>query len=172
MFTEELLEESRRSADRAKQNLAHITGQPTGITGGGSAAGHTVTRTAMRKNADHISNSVHIDKVLALIAQAGGKSSEQYGVIPHPLAWDLCFDGKTVFAHTVDGPEVECAFDEPETNGSRTCRVHRLSVDGNVLIDKKTEIVLPAVRNQILIPVITAIVVILFFAAVIIASLL
>ena len=65
MFSEKLLEESRQSAARAKQNLEYITDRPTGITGGGSAAGHTVTRTAMRKNVDHISKSIHIDKILA-----------------------------------------------------------------------------------------------------------
>ncbi len=178
MFSEQLLEESRQSAARAKQKLEHITGQPTGITGGGSAAGHTVTRTAMRKNVDHISKSIHIDKVLAFIAKVSGKSSEQYGIIPHPLAWNLCFDGDTVYAHTIDGPEVECVFDDPETNASenpeknaaRKYRVYRLSVNGDVLIDQGTDVSLVSNKKHKIVGVIAVFAVILFFALLILPA--
>lgn len=170
MFSEQLLEESRQSAARAKQNLEHITGQPTGITGGGSAAGHTVTRTAMRKNVDHISKSIHIDKVLAFIAKVSGKSSEQYGIIPHPLAWDLCFDGETVYAHTIDGPEVECVFEDPEKNAAKKYCVYRLVVDGNHLINQETSVALTANKKHKMVGVIAIIAVILFFAILILPA--
>lgn len=170
MFSEELLEESRRSADKAKKNLEHITDQPTGITGGGSAAGHTVTRTAMRKNVDHISKSIHIDRILAFIAKISGKSSEQYGIIPHPLAWDLCFDGDTVYAHTIDGPEVECVFEDPEKNAAKQYCVYRLIVDGNHLIDQETNVALNVNKKHKMIGVIAIIAVILFFAMLILPA--
>ena len=170
MFSKQLLEESRQSAARAKQNLEHITDRPTGITGGGSAAGHTVTRTAMRKNVDHISKSIHIDKILAFIAKVTGKSSEQYGIIPHPLAWDLCFDGDTVYAHTIDGPEVECVFDDPEKNAARKYCVYHLSVDGDVLIDQETNVALTPNKNHKMLGIIAVIAVILFFAILILPS--
>lgn len=170
MFSVQLLEESRQTADKTKQNLEYISDQPTGITGGGSAAGHTVTRTAMRKNVDHMSKSIHIDKILSLIAKVSGKSSEQYGIIPHPLAWDLCFDGDTVYAHTIDGPEVECVFDDPEKNAVKKYRVYRLIVDGNHLINQETSIALAVNNTHKMLGVIAIIAVILFFAALILPS--
>ena len=170
MFSKQLLEESRQSAARAKQNLEHITDQPTGITGGGSAAGHTVTRTAMRKNVDHISKSIHLDKILAFIAKVSGKSSEQYGIIPHPLAWDLCFDGDTVYAHTIDGPEVECVFDDPEKNAAKNYCVYRLVVDDDVLIDQETSVALTVNKKHKMVGVIAIIAVILFFAILILPA--
>ncbi|MBE6045286.1 MAG: hypothetical protein E7221_01130 [Clostridiales bacterium] len=170
MFSEELLEESRQSAEKAQQKLGHISDQPTGITGGDSAAGHTVTRTAMRKNADHISKSIHIDKILAFIAKVSGKSSEQYGIIPHPLAWDLCFDGETVYAHTIDGPEVECVFEDPEKNAAKKYCVYRLVVDGNHLINQETSVALTANKKHKMVGVIAIIAVILFFAILILPA--
>ena len=170
MFSVQLLEESRQTADKTKQNLEHITDQPTGITGGGSAAGHTVTRTAMRKNVDHISKSVHIDKILAFIAKVSGKSSEQYGIIPHPLSWNLCFDGDTVYAHTIDGPEVECVFEDPEKNAVKKYRVYRLAVDGDVLIDHETDVALAPNKNHKMLGVIAIAAVILFFAILILPA--
>ena len=103
MLQQEILEASREEAENARKKLKDIEDTPTGITGGGSAAGHTVTRTAMRKNTDNISKSVYIQHVLDQIA---GRAPEIKGVIPHPIAWDIMEHDGTYYFHEIDGPNI------------------------------------------------------------------
>ena len=133
MLKQEVLEASRREAEAAKATLKNITETPTGITGGGSAAGHTVTRTAMRKNSDHISKSTYIRHVLDQLAL---RAPELTGVIPHPIAWDIMEEDGTYYFHEIDGPDVECVY----TKESGKIIYHRLSTDGRILIDQDTPV--------------------------------
>ncbi len=133
MFRQEVLEASREEAKEAKKKLKNIEETPTGITGGGSAAGHTVTRTAMRKNNDNISKSVYIQHVLNQLAERDPKLT---GVIPHPIAWDIMEDAGTYYLHEIDGPDIECVY--TKENGQIT--FHLLTADGRTLIDQDTPV--------------------------------
>ncbi len=133
MLQQEILEASREEAENARKKLKDIEDTPTGITGGGSAAGHTVTRTAMRKNTDNISKSVYIQHVLDQIA---GRAPEIKGVIPHPIAWDIMEHDGTYYFHEIDGPDIECVY----TKESGRIIFHLLKADGRMLIDQDTPV--------------------------------
>ena len=82
MLKQEILEASRKDAEQAKKKLKNIEETPTGITGGGSAAGHTVTRTAIRKNNDNISKSVYIQHGLNQLAGRAHDAIHDIVLIP------------------------------------------------------------------------------------------
>ena len=133
MLKQEILEASRKEAEQAKKKLKNIEETPTGITGGGSAAGHTVTRTAMRKNNDNISKSVYIQHVLNQLSECAPNIT---GVIPHPIAWDIMEDDGTYYLHEIDGPDIECVY----TKENGQIIFHLLTADGRTLIDQDTPV--------------------------------
>ncbi len=133
MMQRELLEESRREAALARRKLKEIEDMPTGITGGGSAAGHTVTRTAMRKNSSNISKSTYIKPVLDFIAD---HAPQVTGIIPHPIAWYVMEDGETYYLHEIDGAEIECVY----TKSDGEITFHLLTADGLALVDQDTTV--------------------------------
>lgn len=133
MLQQEILEASRKEAEQAKKKLKNIEETPTGITGGGSAAGHTVTRTAMRKNNDNISKSVYIQHVLNQLAE---RDPEIAGVIPHPIAWNIVEHDGTYYLHEIDGADIECVYSKE--NGQII--FHLLTADGRTLIDQDTPV--------------------------------
>lgn len=133
MLRQEILEASRQEAETAKITLKNIEEKPTGITGGGSAAGHTVTRTAMRKNNDNISKSVYIQHVLNRLAEC---EPEITGVIPHPIAWNIVEDDGTYYLHEIDGADIECVY----TKGPGQITFHLLTADGRTIIDHDTPV--------------------------------
>lgn len=133
MLRQEILDASREEAEEAKKKLKSIEETPTGITGGGSAAGHTVTRTAMRKNNDNISKSVYIQHVLNQLSECDPRIT---GVIPHPIAWDIMEDEGTYYLHEIDGPDIECVY----TKENGQIIFHLLTAAGRTLIDKDTPV--------------------------------
>lgn len=133
MIRQDLLEASREEAETARKKLKQIEDTPTGITGGGSAAGHTVTRTAMRKNTSNISRSTYIKPVLDFIAD---NAPHVTGIIPHPIAWDVMEDGDTYYLHEIDGAEIECVY--TKSDGEFT--FHHLTADGQTLVDQDTAV--------------------------------
>ena len=140
MMQRELLEESRREAAIARKKLKEIEDMPTGITGGGSAAGHTVTRTAMRKNSSNISKSTYIKPVLDYLAE---HAPQVTGIIPHPIAWDVMEDDRTYYLHEIDGPAIECVY----TRSSGEITFHLLSADGQVLLEQDTSVPFPEKKD-------------------------
>lgn len=133
MIKQELLEASRKEAETARKKLKQIEDTPTGITGGGSAAGHTVTRTAMRKNTSNINKSTYIRPVLDFIENHAPNVT---GIIPHPIAWDVMEDGETYYLHEIDGAEIECVY----TKSDGEIIFHLLTADGQALVDQDTTV--------------------------------
>lgn len=142
MLQQEILEASRKEAEQAKKKLKNIEETPTGITGGGSAAGHTVTRTAMRKNNDNISKSVYIQHVLNQLAE---RDPEIAGVIPHPIAWNIVEHDGTYYLHEIDGADIECVYSKE--NGQII--FHLLTADGRTLIDQDTPVIITEKKDTV-----------------------
>jgi len=67
------------------------------------------SRAQMRKVEDLQTKEFYVKKVLRYIEDKG---SSTVGIIPHPLAWKIDIVDDTVYAFTIDGREVECAYDD------------------------------------------------------------
>ena len=149
----EIFEQLKEQAGQARETFKNKETSGINMDGAFTMA---PSRAQMRKVEDLQTKEFYAKKVLRLVEERGGST---VGIIPHPLAWQIDIVDDTVYAFTIDGREVECVFTEQEKD---VC-VHRLTVDGETLIDSDQQISFAPKKNQRLIVLTAAVGILLLF---------
>ena len=149
----EVFEQLKEQADRAREAFQVKRTSWVNMDGAFTMA---PSRAQMRKIGDFQTKEFYVKKVLHFIEEQNGSTT---GIIPHPLAWTIDIVDNVVYAFTIDGKEVGCAFTE---SGEDIC-VHRLLVDGEMLIDSDRQVSFTPKKNQRLIVAATAAGIVLLF---------
>ena len=153
----EVYEQLKVQADQARKTFK--SKETSGINMDGAFT-MAPSRAQMRKIEDLQSKEFYVKKVLRFIGERGGSTT---GIIPHPLAWKIDIVDDMVYAFTIDGTEVECAFTEKEQEEEKEICVHRLTVDKETLIDSDRQISFTPKKDQRLIVLASAVGILLLF---------
>ena len=157
----EVFEQLKEEAGRARETFQDKETSGINMDGAFTMA---PSRAQMRKVEDLQTKEFYVKKVLRSIEEQG---TDVAGIIPHPLAWQIDIVDDTVYAFTIDGKKVECAFPEKEQEREQEQEkdicVHRLTVDEETLIDSDRQISFAPKKDQRLIVLASAIGILLLF---------